>query len=114
MEDAFWHSLNMLITMSECIVDRPRGSQHPRYRDVSYPLDYGYLQGTRGGDGDGVDVWIGSRQERCVTAVIVTVDLENRDSEIKVLLGCTSDEARMLLEFHRKGSQSAILCERQV
>jgi hypothetical protein len=39
MEDAFWHSLNMLITMSECIVDRPRGSQHPRYRDVSYPLE---------------------------------------------------------------------------
>lgn len=112
MDDAFWHSLDILVTTSESIVDRPRGSLHPRYPDLAYPLDYGYLRGTRAGDGDDIDVWSGSAVERRVTAVIVTVDLAKRDSEIKVLLGCTPDEARMLLVFHRKGSQSAILCER--
>lgn len=112
MDDAFWHSLDILVTTSESIVDRPRGSLHPRYPDLAYPLDYGYLRGTRSGDGDDIDVWSGSAVERRVTAVIITVDLAKRDSEIKVLLGCTPDEARMLLVFHRKGSQSAILCER--
>lgn len=114
MDDAFWHTLDTLVSTSQVIVDRPRGSRHPRYHDISYPLDYGYLQGTHAGDGDGIDIWSGSAAERHVTAVIVTVDLEKRDTEIKILLGCTHDEARMLLAFHRNGVQSAMLCEREV
>jgi inorganic pyrophosphatase len=108
----FWRALDALVANGELRIDRPRGSAHPRYRGTIYPLDYGELVGTRSGDGDPIDVWIGSLPERRVSAVVVTLDLAKRDSEIKVLAGCTPDEARTILAFHRDGAQSALLVER--
>ena len=42
----------------EVIVDRPRGTQHPKWPNLIYPIDYGYLPGTIGGDGDPIDVYL--------------------------------------------------------
>ena len=39
-------------------VDRPLGSTHPRYPDMVYPINYGYLDDVIGGDGEGQDVYI--------------------------------------------------------
>jgi inorganic pyrophosphatase len=75
-------------------------------------LDYGYLQDTQAGDGSNIDVWIGSLSSSNVTAVICSVDLEKRDTEIKILLGCTSSEAQDILNIHNIGFQSAILLVR--
>jgi inorganic pyrophosphatase len=111
-DGAFWRALDTLVAGSELRIDRPRGSAHPRYPDTLYPLDYGELVGTRSGDGDPIDVWVGSLPERRVSAVVVTLDLGKRDSEIKLLIGCTSDEARIILAFQRGGLQSAVLVER--
>jgi inorganic pyrophosphatase len=93
-------------------IDRPRGWRHPRYPSVCYPLDYGYLCGTVATDGEGLDVWIGSRHDRDVTGVVCTIDAEKRDVEIKVLLGCTQEEMATVLGFHNQGTQSAVLMER--
>ena len=109
---AFWAALDTLLATSAIRVDRPRGSAHPRYPDTIYPLDYGELTGTRSGDGDPIDVWIGSLPEHRVSAVIVTLDRAKRDSEIKLLIGCTPDEATLILAFHQRGTQSALLVER--
>ncbi|MFP5371021.1 MAG: hypothetical protein ACLGI3_09775, partial [Actinomycetes bacterium] len=49
----FFSLLDTLVLSSEVVVDRPRGRAHPRIHEAIYPLDYGYLKGTRGGDGDG-------------------------------------------------------------
>jgi inorganic pyrophosphatase len=109
----FWATLDELVATSEIIIDRPCGTVHPRYPDICYPLDYGYLHRTRSGDGDGIDVWVGSLPEKHVTGAIVTVDLAKRDSEIKILWGCTSEEMALVLAFHNGGSQMGIflLCE---
>ncbi len=64
-----------------------------------YPLDYGYLQGTTTGDGSLIDVWLGSRGDTAVMAIACTVDLLKRDAELKLLLGCTEDEMRLVNEF---------------
>ena len=108
----FWSALDALVETSAIVVDRPRGSAHPRYPEFVYPLDYGYLAGTTSADGAGIDVWLGSLPERRVTAVICSVDLAKRDSEIKLLLGCTPEEAQTILEVHNQDSQSAICVER--
>jgi inorganic pyrophosphatase len=108
----FWTNLDRLVAEGQVIVDRPRGSGHPRYPSFVYPLDYGYLAATRAADGDGVDVWRGSRQGAGVTGVLCTVDLEKKDVELKVLLDCTPDELQRILAMHREGKQSAILLER--
>lgn len=102
----------MLVQTCALVIDRPKGSAHPRYPDFRYPLDYGYLEGTASGDGMGIDVWVGSLPEKRVTALLCAVDLGKRDAEMKLLLGCTSEEARQVLAIHNKGTQSATLLER--
>lgn len=108
----FWAALDRLATECQVVIDRARGSAHPRYPDLIYPLDYGYLAGTSAGDGAGIDVWVGSLASRAVTGVICTVDLHKRDAELKVLLGCTPAEARRLQAFHSDGAQAALLVVR--
>ena len=36
-------------------VDRPLGSTHPVYRDMVYPVNYGYVKGIYAGDGEEQD-----------------------------------------------------------
>lgn len=109
----FWQAIDTLVHSSEIMIDRPKGSIHPRYPDSDpYLLDYGYLKDTSSSDGHGIDVWVGSLAEPLCTAIIVNVDLFKRDSEIKLLLGCTKEEGELLLSLHNVGLQSAILLER--
>ncbi|MHC5721972.1 MAG: inorganic diphosphatase, partial [Nostoc sp.] len=56
----FWFKLDQLVAASNLKIDRPKGTSHLRYSSFVYPLDYGYLENTRSGDGDDIDVWIGS------------------------------------------------------
>lgn len=107
----FWQVLDRLVATSKLIVDRPRGSAHPRHPIFRYPMDYGYLQGTRSPDRDGIDVWIGSLAPT-VTGIIVTADLEKRDAEFKLLLGCTDEETQLALAVHNWGTQAGLLLER--
>jgi inorganic pyrophosphatase len=55
---------------------------------------------------------VGSLLEKRVTALLCAADLEKRDAEMKLLLGCTLEEARQVLAIHNKGTQSAMLLER--
>ncbi len=111
-DDDFWTKLDSLVGTSSLRIDRPRGSSHPRYPSLVYPLDYGYLEGTRAGDGDGIDVWVGTWPEKRVTGIVCTVDMAKRDSEVKILLGCTHHEAQTILDHHNHGLQSAVLLKR--
>ncbi|MBD2435529.1 inorganic pyrophosphatase [Nostoc sp. FACHB-110] len=109
----FWHKLDKLVATSTIKIERPKGSLHPRYPSFIYPLDYGYLQNTQAGDQANIDVWIGSLSHQQVRAIICSVDLQKRDTEIKILLGCTSDESQIIFNIHNTGEQSAILLVRQ-
>jgi len=96
----FWTAVDKLVSSSEIIIDRPRGSAHPRFSHVVYPLDYGYLKGTSSMDNSGIDIWKGSLQTNTPDALIITVDLMKRDSEIKLLIGLTNEEKSRVLDFH--------------
>jgi inorganic pyrophosphatase len=105
---SFWIKLQHLIDDSQAIIDRPRGSTHPRYPDFIYPLDYGYLEATQSADHGGIDLWVGSQAERVLTGIIVTVDLTKRDSEIKILLGCSDLDIQTILAVHNQNSMGGI------
>ena len=109
---SFWKRLDELVSTSKIVIDRPQGTAHPRYPEFVYPYDYGYLAGTASPDGGGIDVWVGSLEGRRVTAVICTVDLTKRDSEMKILLGCTPQEAKEILATHNSGPQAGTLITR--
>jgi inorganic pyrophosphatase len=96
----FWNACDRLISSSEIVIDRPKSSSHPRFPDMIYPVDYGYLKDTASMDGGGIDLWLGSDSQRKLDAIICIVDLLKRDSEIKLLLGCTEDEKQTVLDFH--------------
>ena len=108
----FWNALDQLVNVSPLVIDRPRGSHHPRYPDFIYPLDYGYLDGTTASDGGGIDVWCGASGNRDLSAVILTVDLLKRDTELKLMLGCNEAEYQTVLEFLNGKSMRATLVRR--
>ena len=100
MSEQFWTHLDHLLESSQIVVDRPQGSAHPRYPDVIYPLDYGYLDNTSGGDGDGIDIWLGSLSgHETIIGAIATVDLSKRDAELKLLVNCTEAEIQIVMKF---------------
>ena len=53
-------------------------------------------------DGGGIDVWVGSDKEKKVDAIMCIVDLMKRDSEIKILIGCTEEEKRLVYQTHNE------------
>ena len=99
MNPAFWMLLGELVASSKIVIDRPRGSAHPRFPENIYPLDYGYLEGTTSGDGQGIDVWLGSGDVQRLDAALISVDLHKRDAEVKLLLGCDAVEQRNIMAF---------------
>jgi inorganic pyrophosphatase len=105
----FWQNLQALLEQHEVVIDRPGGTTHPRYPGFVYPFDYGYLKGTSGGDGQGIDVWMGSGDRRRLTGVICTVDTVKCDAEVKLLAGCTRAEAEEIERVHNSGPQGGLL-----
>ena len=39
-------------------VDRPLGSYHPEYKELCYPINYGYIEGISAPDGENQDAYI--------------------------------------------------------
>lgn len=101
-EKEFWDAIDKLIAESEIIIDRPKGTVHPKYPDFIYHVDYGYLKNTTSMDNDGIDVWLGSDSSQAVDAIMCTVDLLKRDSEIKILIGSTEAEKELVFQTHNE------------
>ena len=99
-DSSFWREIEQLTATNPIVIDRPKGRAHPRYPDYVYPLDYGYLENTTAGDGDGIDVWLGSLYPKMLTGILCTFDTLKRDMEIKILLGCTSRDLQLIQNFY--------------
>lgn len=66
-------------------VDRPIGTPHPKHPEIIYPINYGYIPGVLGGDGEELDVYllgVGEIVERyrvrIIAAVHRTDDVEDK------------------------------------
>lgn len=49
---------NIIGTIVSGVVDRPLGSHHPKHTNIVYPINYGYVEGVLGGDGEEQDAYI--------------------------------------------------------
>jgi inorganic pyrophosphatase len=101
-DPGYWQSLEALVAKSRMVIDRPKGSRHPRFPEMTYPLDYGFLEGTTGNDGAEADIWHGSAGG-AITGVVCTVDLMKKDAEVKILIGCNADEIAVIHAFYNTG-----------
>ena len=101
-----------MLATCEIVIDRPKGTAHPRFPEVVYPLDYGFLSGTSAGDGHEIDVWRGSDASTGLVGIICTADSFKKDAEIKLLVGCTPNDVDVVREFHRGAFMSGIVIPR--
>ena len=106
---AFWEEVDDLCGRAAHVVDRPAGSGHPRFCEWVYPVDYGYLEGTAGGDGSGIDVWFGSAVDGGVNALVCTIDPHKGDSEITYLWRCTPGEVEDVRSFYGEQETMKVL-----
>jgi inorganic pyrophosphatase len=88
----FWKNLDRLVEKYGFVIDRPKGSRHPRFKEFIYPFDYGYLPFTTSSDGAGLDIWIGSAGNKKVTGILNITDMDKFDAEMKLLYACTPEE----------------------
>ena len=86
-----WEAWEQTIATHGITIDRPYGSAHPRYPEIIYPIDYGYVNGTRGTDGDGLDLFVGTADLGLV-GLILTRDYRQGDREAKLLYRCSPEE----------------------
>lgn len=107
--------MTKLVIENEIIIDRPKGTKHPRYDNMVYELDYGYINNTKAIDGNEIDVFVGSLQNKNVNNIICTIDLLKKDIEIKLLIGCTISEKEKVYNFLNNSKyMRAIIIERNL
>jgi len=112
MPTEFWSRLDELLAAHRLVLDRPKGTAHPRYPDLIFPLDYGYLDGVTGGDGDGLDVWRGGADHEDLAAIVCIVDIKKQDAEYKLIIGATEDNLGTIEAFHNGLYQAGIIVRR--
>ncbi len=70
-------------------VDRPIGTHHPKHPEIVYPINYGYVEGLLGGDGEEQDVYIlgvdkpANKAECVIIATVMRTD-DNEDKWVGV------------------------------
>ena len=86
-----WTAWARLIEQRGITIERPARTAHPDYPSVIYPLDYGFVPGTLGTDGEPVDAFVGSGSAGLV-GLLLTTDHRQGDREVKLLVDCTPPE----------------------
>ncbi len=93
-----WEAWERIISENGITLDRLRGSVHPVHTDILYPIDYGYVNETKGTDGDHLDIFVGRAENRLVAAIFTT-DLRKGDRECKLIFNCTPEEIYIVNGF---------------
>ena len=109
----FWQKIDTLTFSSHFVISQPKGSSHPTYHNLIYPLDYGYLKDTLSADTNGIAMYKGSLSASMVNACVIAADILKKDVEIKLLIGCTpSEEEDILLFLNQTEFQKTVLIRR--
>ncbi len=97
-------------------VDRPLGSAHPRYPEMIYPVNYGYVDGIMAPDGMCQDAYILGidRPVREFTGKLIAVIRRRNDVEDKWVISpenaeFTREEIERITYFQEKYFESEII-----
>ncbi len=88
-------------------IDRPAGfvqtgkDEHGQTWERTYKVDYGFIPGTEGGDGEGLDVYVGPNAEAHLAHWIIQRKSDGSFDEFKLMLGFDDQRsARSMWEAH--------------
>lgn len=94
-----WGRWEAFVRQHGVTLDRPRSTAHPRFPDIVYPLDYGYVNDSDDGEGEGVDVFVGNAPALGLVGAVLTRDHRQGKREVKLLLGTTPEEVYLAVGF---------------
>ena len=103
----------------EIVMDRPIGTVHPKHNDIIYPINYGYIEGVFGGDGEELDVYllgVNIPVERYTARIIAIVHRKN-DVEDKLVaapecMTFTAEEITETIRFQEQFYDSKVETEK--
>lgn len=97
-------------------IDRPLGSYHPEYKDMYYPINYGYIEGIIAPDGEEQDAYVLGVDEPVdnFTGKIIAVIHRSDDAEEKWVVcpeycSFSKDEIMEQVRFQEKYYRSEII-----
>lgn len=100
---------------AKIIIDRPLGTAHPKHPDMIYPINYGYIPNTVGGDGEELDVYLVGLTEPVseYEATVIGVIHRKNDNEDKLIaapegITLTIEEIKNAVSFQEKYFDSDI------
>lgn len=95
----FWQKLDSIYFASSIVITQAQGSTHPTFKNLVYPVDYGYLNETLSQDELGIAIYKGKGSAYLVEAILVAADILKKDIEVKLLVGCSQEEVERILRF---------------
>ena len=105
----------MIPTIVTVTVDRPLGSYHPKYPDLYYPVNYGYIKGISAPDGEeqdayilGVDTSLSEFTGKVIAVIHRDDDIENKWVVVPEGIKFSEDEIRELTFFQERYFRSHI------
>lgn len=96
-------------------VDRKLGSRHPKHKEIIYPINYGYIEGLIGKDGEFQDAYILDADvpldeyEGLLIGVIIRLDDEETKWIIANRRDYTDQEINEAIEFQEKFFHSVLV-----
>ena len=97
-------------------IDRPLGSRHPRFHDLVYPINYGYVGGTIAGDGQWQDVYVfgADRPMETFEGKVIAVYHRFNDAEDKWIVSLdgsdySDDEILQTIRFQEQYFEGELL-----
>jgi len=103
--------------ITEVEIDRPRGSKHPKYGFI-YEVNYGFVPGTSGGDGEEIDAYVLGVKEplerfsgRCIAVIHRTNDNDDKLVVVPDGMALTDEEIRLATYFQEQFFKSEIIRE---
>ncbi len=64
-------------------IDRPLGSTHPKYKELVYPINYGYIKGVIAGDGQEQDAYVLGVNVPVATFTGVVIAVIHRHNDVE-------------------------------
>ncbi|MFV0480004.1 MAG: Inorganic pyrophosphatase [Anaerorhabdus sp.] len=108
----FWQKVDTLIFSNHLELLYHKGDKHDQHPQLSYPVDYGSLRESQQSE-ESLYVFKGSQKASGCNAMVVTADILKKEIEVKLLLDCTEEEEKRILEFLNKTDlQKAVLMRR--
>ena len=106
----------MIGKVVKVIIDRPLGSYHPKYPDLYYPINYGYIEGILGGDNEaqdayviGVDVPLKEFEGKVIAIIKRDNDIEDKWVVGEINKNFTDEEIRSATYFQEQYFKSSII-----